>query len=1229
MYFSRISLARTVFRVGLLCLLLNSCGGTGSWPNITDEPPHRLNTHGNFPVYNSYKEIPGVTQKEISAIEGLRRSGRNFVYGMTFTSECFMDRGRMGGFAVLYCQWLSDLFDLSFTPVIYEWADLLNGLETGAIDFTGELTATPEQLKTYFMTSAIAERVLIITRLTGSPDPLALSMQRRPCFGFLVGSNTFSIVQPAMTFEFDYIEVGSVEEAYNLLREKKIDAFVDEGHGGRVAIQSDLKSAEFIPPIYNPVSMATRKHDLAPVISVVQKYLSHGSRYHLINLYNQGFKDYSNFCFHESLTEEEREYLAVHDGSRGEVVPVPFIMERDNYPWAFYNKIEKSWQGLAWDVLKQIETITSLRFKVVSDKDDTWTENLVQLENGDGAFVSKLIRTNERKGKFLWTETPYAKDNFALISKMETPDMGINEVYYAKVGLLADSAYSEYFPRWFPNHPNMVVFKSREDGFKALENDEIDLYMGTRDTLLNLTNYLEKPGYKINQMFYHTADSYFGFNKNEEILCSIINKAQLVVNTELLESRWLSQTFDYRNKLVRQRQPYLIGLFALMTVVILLLTTLVQRYKESKQKLKALVNRRTRELEIQRNVAQEAYKVKNRFLANMSHEIRTPLNAIIGLSQSEYERVGPESKEALSSINHSGNVLLGIINDLLDISSIEMGDMKLKCADYSLPSFISNAANSTKLRIGNKKIDLQLEINENLPLMLYGDIKRIKQIIGNLLSNAVKFTNEGSILFRINFEKQEEEDNLMLIIEVCDTGVGIPGEHLQKLFSNYGQIDMSSNRSAGGTGMGLLIAKKLAVLMNGDINVVSDFGKGSIFTAWIPQKIADKTTLGKETAKKLETFTWKETAGEVLFLPYARVLIVDDVPTNHAVARGIMRPYKMTIDAVLSGQESIDLIAKAEVHYDAIFMDHMMPGMDGIEATRCIRKLDTDYARSIPIIALTANALPENEELFLSSGFNAYMTKPINVNVLNGVLDQWVRNREKEKLYSVVVEEEEKIQSGILSSYSIDGVDLATGAVQFGGEENYLEIVKVFVNDTPKLLKDIQKCLDGFRIMPAAAATALESFKNYTITVHGIKGSCYGICATQVGDMAKELEMAAKAQNLGRVMELNNQFINVTEKLVSELKVLFPQKEEKARLEKKAPDPALLQKLLDAAKAYNINRMLETVDELEEFKYQQGDDLVQQLRQASDNYEYMEVIELITSVFNSEEYDSDYTETSG
>ncbi|MDR2701298.1 MAG: response regulator [Spirochaetaceae bacterium] len=694
---------------------------------------------------------------------------------------------------------------------------------------------------------------------------------------------------------------------------------------------------------------------------------------------------------------------------------------------------------------------------------------------------------------------------------------------------------------------------------------------------------------------------------------------------------------------------YFTGFTVILGLVIFLLIFLLRKYRESEKRLEVLVRERTRKLEeqaeelkIQKNTAEAAHKAKSRFLANMSHELRTPLNAIIGLSHTEMEKVRDksqiESRENLSSINKSGIALLSVINDLLDISSIESGDMELKTADYSLPALINSAVIAARLRIGQKEINLRLQLDKDLPRKLHGDKQRVTQILHNLLTNAIKYTEKGTIIFRVGFEqtgtakpgfkktgRKVTTDEITLVFEVHDTGVGIHDDRLEKLFADFKQEDHESARSGSISGMGFLITKRLAEIMGGNVTAVSKVGKGSVFTAKIRQRIADKTVLGKNDIEKLRNFTWKEeTQVSRMYLPYARVLVVDDVPTNHAVARGIMKPYKMTVDAVSSGQEAIDLIAGAVVQYDAVFMDHMMPEMDGLEAAKHIRELNSDYAKKIPIIALTANALPENEILFLSNGFNAFLTKPINVIALNDVLAKWVRDESREKfLVEEGPEENEEIYAGVLTNYIIEGVDLAAGTAQFGGEENYLEIVKVFVHDTPKLLDTVQNALDGFRLMPRAAAAAIDALKSYTITVHGIKGSCYGICAASVGDLARELEAAAKAYDLGRVVELNNRFVHATERLVEELSVLIPQREEKFRPEKEAPDPAVLEMLLEATRSYNISLMFMAMEELEQYRYQTNDQLIQDLRNAIADYEYTEVIKLLT--IKSQEVSEDFS----
>ncbi|MDR2072300.1 MAG: transporter substrate-binding domain-containing protein [Spirochaetaceae bacterium] len=1223
--------------LGLLVLglffapLFWSCTGNILPGNLT-QGAARSAVPNQYPVYTSYKEIPGISREEIDAIEALRRADRTFIYGMINSTECFNGRNGLAGYAVLFCRLLSDLFGISFTAQIRKWDQLVTDLDSGKIDFTGELSVTPERLKQYAMTGPIAERMVAVITLKDAPGPGFMTAGHGPRFGFLTGTTTEELVSPNLGYKFDSVHFPTVDDAYIMLRHGTVDAFFWDLREARPDIYEDLKVETFIPFVYNAVSMATANPELEPIISVVQKYLDRGLFYRLIELYNRGHRDFLSYRFFSSLTEAERSYVDAHS----EKEPVPLLMEADNYPIAFYNPTEQKWQGIAWDILEQISAISGLQFRVINSTEFAWAEAMRSLEQGKGAMTTELIWTRGRDGRFLWGEG-YVDDNYALISRVEQQDIEINDVPSFRVGFARNTAYMETFKKLFPRQPSSMEYPSTKLALAALERGDIDFLMGTKNMVLSFTNYLEKPGFKANLIFDIKLTSSFGFNRTEKILWSVIGKAQGLVNTASIVHRWQSKVFDYRDAVIRFRQPYLILLSVLFGIVIVLLTALLRKFNESRQKLEVMVRERTRELEIQKNAAQTAYRVKNHFLANMSHELRTPLNAIIGLSQAELERgheqsppqkpalperpadevwtIRSESQDNLKAINHSGVILLNIVNDLLDISSLESGEITLTFADYSLPALAAAASDAARLFIGKKRIEFCLEADENLPLKLRGDKQRVAQIVHNLLSNAAKFSAQGCMVLRVGCEKPDQAtDRLLLVFEVRDTGIGLEAGQVEKLFTDYGQADTSAGRRTGGIGMGLLIVKKLVDMMDGNLTVTSEFGRGSVFTVKIPQGIADPAPWGRDVVEQLRAAAWTGALKEKPCLSYARVLVVDDVPINHAVVRGIMQPYRMTIDAVSSGQEAVDRIAREEVSYDAVFMDHMMPGMNGLEAAIRIRGLGTEYAKNIPIIALTANALPENEELFLKNGFNAFMTKPINADTLNKVLLDWVWDKEKEKLLRAnPPEKTPDPESGkekepmYLKKYRIMGVDIAAGVAQFGSEKTYLEIIKVFVRDTPQLLENIQNCLEGFRIM--SAVTALEAIKNYTILVHGIKGSCYGICATPVGDMAKELETVAKARNFSRVLELNAAFVGTVKNLVEELKGILPQK--KPEIEKSAPDPQLLQKTLDAAKSYNIDEVLKAIDELEQYRYKERGDLVQKLRFAAEEYEYAEIVLLL------------------
>ncbi len=390
--------------------------------------------------------------------------------------------------------------------------------------------------------------------------------------------------------------------------------------------------------------------------------------------------------------------------------------------------------------------------------------------------------------------------------------------------------------------------------------------------------------------------------------------------------------------------------------------------------------------------AEQANEAKSEFLANMSHEIRTPMNAIVGLSDIIMEESkGRKVYSYACDIKSASRNLLALINDILDLSKVESGKMELVNADYHIKNVTDEVINMMDGAASKRGILLKSEYDMSIPCKYYGDEGRIRQILINLLNNGLKFTKEGYVKLSVGGSPGEDADTEILHIEVRDTGCGIKEEDIEKIFENFSQVDAKRNRSVEGTGLGLSITRHLVELMKGIIRVESVYGEGTVFILDIPQRIVDRrslTEVPKEAARKedeIQTFTADE----------CRVLVVDDNLVNRKVARGFLRPYGFTIDEADSGPKSIECVKQTK--YDIIFMDHMMPEMDGIEAVQLIRSECGENGTQPVIIALTANAMEGVREMFLENGFQDFITKPLDKKALNEALLKWIPEQRRRK----------------------------------------------------------------------------------------------------------------------------------------------------------------------------------------------------------------------------------------
>ena len=619
---------------------------------------------------------------------------------------------------------------------------------------------------------------------------------------------------------------------------------------------------------------------------------------------------------------------------------------------------------------------------------------------------------------------------------------------------------------------------------------------------------------------------------------------------------------------------------------------------------------RYKTLQMSSEIEREA-NMKSDFLANMSHEIRTPMNAVIGMAEMALrEELPTPARRYIKQIMASGKTLLAIINDILDFSKIESGKMDINLAEYEPFSIVKDIADVIMTRIGDKKLELLVDVAPDIPRQLMGDSIRIRQIIINLANNAVKFTKTGYVYLSIGYERISDR-RIMLKVLVEDTGIGIKKEDMGKLFRSFQQLDSKRNRNVEGTGLGLAISEQLVTLMNGRIWVESEYEKGSRFSFEIPQLVIDdtpsveikeenSTVVGvfctnkymraimkkmleqlhvecllvqeREDLKLLEernaefffielednsyasvtydymvshprmTGVWVTRFGEKIkpfqenviavpkplhimslsqilahedlyggeddseenfefIAPEAEILVVDDNMPNLMVAEGILAPLQMKVDKASSGKQALAMIERK--HYDLIFMDHMMPELDGIETTRIIRRFHEDY-NDVPIIALTANVMEESKAMFLVEGMNDFVAKPIELKVIVSKIRQWLP---AEKIQRIEGDGEKKERQQerlkhVAEQISIPKLDVPSAMRLAGSEELFWQILREYARSIPKKTKLIQQYFDE------------KNWKNYTIEAHALKSFSKQAGALELSELAAAMEKAGNEYDI-------------------------------------------------------------------------------------------------------------------
>ncbi|PCI72655.1 MAG: hypothetical protein COB38_03950 [Gammaproteobacteria bacterium] len=788
--------------------------------------------------------------------------------------------------------------------------------------------------------------------------------------------------------DINIIPYKNTERMINDLLENKLDAIISELPGlnsvmAKMGIISALREGETIL-LSNTVHALIPKYNqhLLPIINEGIKKFKTGTLIALEKKWLPGYPAFFEIYNEDNsfvLSRDEKDFLSKHRN---------LLLGIDNgwKPIEYVND-EGEFSGVTSEFVKIISNKLSIDLN--PEVGNKWAVVLEKVKNGQLDILSGVVRSKEREQYLSFTKPYISFTNVIVTRKDAVPLLNINSLNGKKVATVEASINAE---RLIKHHPkvHLVPATTLDAGLVMLEAGEVFGFMGNVAVLANYIN--NNPSTNIH-IALHTSyknDLSFAVRKGLEPLIPILNRAISQISeqekNEIL-NRWLSVQVKVGTELITILKWGVPGLVFLLSIIIYVVRSNAKMHTEIalRQKTENSLNEAKLSAEKALQKAESANQSKNQFLANMSHEIRTPMNAIIGTAHLLKEAI--EDKEQLKLVDIldvSSKSLLSLINDILDLSKVEAGKIELEDVEFNLNELIGNVVKQASINLlsRNKKssseeVKLDFELASDVPNYVIGDRLRLSQIIINLLGNAVKFTEKGKIKIKVAVEQLKGKE-LTLHFVVEDTGIGMTQKQIDKLFKTYSQADSSISRKYGGTGLGLSISEKLCHLMQGDIWVRSEKDKGSQFHFTCVLKVSEfkQERLDKAFSQKKEML--EEVIAHEELYKNLKILIVDDNQINLTIASKILSNRGIQSESVMSGEDAIKYLINNQC--DLVLMDVQMPGMDGYQATKAIRRVPK--LANIPVIGLSANAMESDIKLGFDSGMNDYLSKPINPNLL-------------------------------------------------------------------------------------------------------------------------------------------------------------------------------------------------------------------------------------------------------